>query len=291
MRAGHYHPTIRQTGALCPLPLGTSGKGFLERLPHTIYSLVNPLSIEFILAAFVSFGRSAAGRVAFPHRAKRFPRPSVLGLVMPQDVAVSVLHYHAEKCCAGRIPAVLHFLHLERPAPQHKSHRPFIGPVSRVTFHLNLPHRPSFRGAGFRAFTPRAAACKLSALPFFHFPWPPPPRSTPLPETQSRPKAPSTPSGRWPPPAPHKHDCTACGGHKSRTPNSPPTTPALPPPLRATPRASSASPDAPRYKSPPARSWPALRQSRGTSRSQIRWPARTSRVRASPISAAAIQTP
>src|SRR5712691_2460224 len=178
MRAGHYHPTIRQTGALCPLPLGTSGKGFLERLPHTIYSLVNPLSIEFILAPFVSFGRSTAGRVAFPHRAKRFPRPSVLGLVMPQDVAVSVLHYHAEKCCAGRIPAVLHFLHLERPAPQHKSHRPFIGPVSRVTFHLNLPHRPAFPWRRFprvhaescRFQTQRASLCSLSlaAASAFH---------------------------------------------------------------------------------------------------------------------------
>src|SRR5713101_7968472 len=144
MRAGHYHPTIRQTGALCPLPLGTSGKGFLERLPHTIYSLVNPLSIEFILAPFASFGRRTVGLLAFPPRAKRFPRPNVLGLVMPQDVAVSVFHYHAEKCRAGRIPAVLHFPHLERPAPQHKSHRPFIGPVPCVTFHLNLPHRPAF---------------------------------------------------------------------------------------------------------------------------------------------------
>src|SRR6266849_2440877 len=270
MRAGHYHPTTRANRGCLPLAPPDERKGTLERVPHRIYSLVNPLSIEFIRAIFASFARRTRGPLAFPHRAERFPRPNVLGLVMPQDVAVSVFHYHAEKGCAGRIPAVLHFLHLERPAPQHKSHRPFVGPVPRVTFHLNLPHRCPFRGAGFRAFTTRAAAFKLSALRFFHFPWPPPPRSTPLPETQSRPKAPSTPSDRSPPPALHTPDCTAFGGHKSRTTNSPPTTPALPPPLRATPRASPASPDAPRCKSPPARQSPAPWQSRETSRSQIR---------------------
>src|SRR5712692_2256005 len=281
MRAGHYHPTTRANRGCLPLAPPDERKGILERLPHRIYSLVNPLSIEFIRAIFASFGRRTRGPLAFPHRAERFPRPDVLGLVMPQDVAVSVFHYHAEKCRAGRIPAVLHFLHLECPAPQHKSYRPFIGPVPRVTFHLNLPHRPAFPWRRFPRVHARAAAFKLSALLFFHFPWPPPPRSTPLPETQSRPQAPSTPSGRSPLPALHKPDGTAFGGHKSRTTNSPPTTPALPPPLRATPRASPASPDAPRYKSPPAPSSPAPWQSRETSRSQIRWPARTSRVRAS----------
>src|SRR5713226_173082 len=114
MRAGHYHPTTRANRGCVPLAPPVERKGTLERVPHRIYSLVNPLSIEFILTPFVSFGRSTAGRVAFPRRAKRFPRPSVLGLVMPQDVAVSVFHYHAEKGRAGRIPAVLHFLHLER---------------------------------------------------------------------------------------------------------------------------------------------------------------------------------
>src|SRR2546428_1997960 len=52
--------------------------------PYT--TLFRSLSIEFILAAFVSFGQRTCGPLAFPHRAKRFPRPNVLGLVMPQDV-------------------------------------------------------------------------------------------------------------------------------------------------------------------------------------------------------------
>src|SRR2546426_5129462 len=159
MRAGHHHPTIRANRGCLPLAPPDERKGILERVPHTIYSLVNPLSIEFILAPFVSFGRRTRRLFAFPHRAKRFPRPSVLGLVMPQDVAVSVFHYHAEKCRAGRIPAVLHFLHLERPAPQHKSHRPFVGPVPRVTFHLNLPHRPAFPWGRFPCV--RAESCLL----------------------------------------------------------------------------------------------------------------------------------
>src|SRR5580704_10399947 len=107
-------------------------------------------------------------------RAEGVESPHVHAFIVPQNIEIPILGFHAEIDSAGRIPAVFHFAHFEEPPAQLKPQRMLIRPITGMALdakmddHAPPPVRPNGPSVAPHEPTVTQKATKIRAkLPLF----------------------------------------------------------------------------------------------------------------------------